>query len=106
MRLCTCCRTTTEESIDAKPSALTRASAVTRCMAPAAVLMLLPKCPMCIAGYAALAGVGISIPTAAWIRYGIICACAASLAGWAVSVVRRAARRARHLPLHATHNVR
>jgi len=47
---------------------------------PTATLALLPKCPACVAGYLALAtGIGISLPTAAYVRATLIGVCVASL---------------------------
>jgi len=43
-------------------------------IAPSAALVLVPKCPMCLAGYLALAGVGVSVPVAAGLRVGLIAA--------------------------------
>ncbi len=48
---------------------------------PGALLVLMPKCPMCIAAYIALAtGVGVSVSTAAYLREGMLMVCALSLA--------------------------
>ena len=57
--------------------------------APALVLALLPKCPLCIAAYIAIGtGIGISVSTAAYIRGGILTICAMAFVVLVVRVVR------------------
>lgn len=60
-------------------SGLTRAGKAGSWIGPGAVLVLLPKCPMCLAGYLALAGIGVSVELAAWLRIGVIAACVTTL---------------------------
>lgn len=56
---------------------------------PSCLLMLVPKCPLCIAAYmAAATGIGISVSTAAGIRYALVAACVALI----VFAVRRSLR--------------
>ena len=64
---------------------------------PATVLVLIPKCPICVAAYVALfTGVGISVTTARWIQVLMLVVCLGSLTfavvrywrGWGDSGVR------------------
>lgn len=47
---------------------------------PVTILALVPKCPACVAAYVLLfTGVGLSLPAAAAVRWGLIAACVAIL---------------------------
>jgi len=57
---------------------------------PGAVLTLLPKCPACIAAYAALwTGIGLSMPVAAGLRLALMLMCIVSLVFLAYRQLRR-----------------
>ena len=61
---------------------------------PAAMLVLVPKCPLCIMAYVALAtGVGISVSTAAGARYAMIVSCIGLLVFMIVRSILRANQR-------------
>lgn len=67
-----------------------RCFGVAEWVAPAAVLALLPKCPMCLAAYVAvITGIGLSAPVATYLRTGLLLGCVALLA---FLLVRRAYR--------------
>jgi len=60
-----------------------------RWVVPAALLALMPKCPLCLAGYIALAtGVGLSFTVASWLRLGLIILCVAALVWFVVKAIR------------------
>ena len=47
---------------------------------PAVILVLLPKCPVCIAAYiAVVTGIGLSLPVTAHLRTLLVILCATSL---------------------------
>jgi hypothetical protein len=80
-----------------KPGSGRRTSAVIRrawrgiqWLVPAAVMALIPKCPLCVAAYVALfTGVGISVSTAQWIQILMWVFCLTALAYLAVRHWRR-----------------
>ena len=65
----------------------------TQWLFPAAMLALIPKCPLCVAAYVALfTGIGISVSTARWIQILMLALCLASLAYFAVRYCRETRR--------------
>ena len=69
---------------------LRRAWRGTQWLFPAALLVLMPKCPLCLAAYIALfTGIGITLSTAQWIQLVLPVCCWMALAYLAI----------RHLPV-------
>ena len=64
-------------------------------IAPGMILILLPKCPACVAAYVALFGVGISITTGSYLRTALIIVCVGALLSLTIKSLRA---RARHQP--------
>ena len=86
-----CCEIKTRAGNNARrpASALRRGGEVAGWIIPAATLALLPKCPVCVAAYIALAtGIGISLPAATYLRVTLVALCIASLAFIAATRLR------------------
>jgi hypothetical protein len=91
-----CCqiKTRTGDNVRRPASRLGRVGEIAGWLVPSATLVLIPKCPVCVAAYVALAtGIGISLPTATYLRAILVVLCVASL-------VFIAARRLRGLMAH------
>lgn len=57
---------------------------------PSLLLILIPKCPMCLAGYVALlTGLGLSFPAAAGLKTALTLVCAGALLFMAAWHIRR-----------------
>jgi predicted transporter len=66
----------------------------TKWLFPAALLAVMPKCPICLAAYIALCtGVGVSVSTARWIQILMLVLCLCSLTYFAVRFCRWLAKR-------------
>jgi hypothetical protein len=60
---------------------------------PGTLLAFFPKCPLCVAGYVALAtGLGISFTAATYLRWALLALCLGSLAFMATRWVTRKLR--------------
>lgn len=57
---------------------------------PGTLLALFPKCPLCVAGYVALAtGLGLSLTVATYLRWALLALCLGSLAFMAIRLFTR-----------------
>jgi hypothetical protein len=57
---------------------------------PGTLLAFFPKCPLCVAGYVALAtGFGMSLTAATYLRWALLAACLASLSFMAIRLLIR-----------------
>lgn len=79
--MCSCCAggETPTQSTPPPPGGRSwkrRLGAVVRCVAPMTALVLVPKCPACLAGYVLVCtGIGLSMPTASALRWVMIAGC-------------------------------
>ena len=94
-----CCHTAAGDrtQIPRPASPWRRGAGIAGWLLPSATLILLPKCPICIAMYVALfSGVGISVTTASTFRTGLIILCTGVLVGLALKALGRLAYRKKH----------
>lgn len=84
------CENRAGEEVHRPDSRLCRKREIAGCVLPAAMLVLLPKCPACVVGYVALlSGVGISFSAAKQLRVLMIGACIAVMVSVASTLLRR-----------------
>jgi hypothetical protein len=75
-----CCKTRAGDVVRQPASRWGRGREIAGWIIPGATLALIPKCPACVAAYVVLAtGIGISLPTATYLRAALVVACVASL---------------------------
>lgn len=91
-----CCEMKTRAGDDVRrpASRLRRGGEIAGWIVPSVALALLPKCPVCVAAYVALAtGIGISLPAAKYLRATLVVLCVGSLvfiaARWLRSLIAR-----------------
>lgn len=57
---------------------------------PGSLLLLMPKCPVCFAGYLALfTGLGVSLPVASGLRHALVAGCMVILMLTLAALIRR-----------------
>ncbi|HEX5154876.1 MAG TPA: hypothetical protein VFW07_25700 [Parafilimonas sp.] len=95
-KLCTCHNSGKESDQSLvkdlkKKKVITRYVEFVKMLTPAVIFAIIPKCPVCLAGYIALGtGLGLSITTATYVRIILIILCILSLLYFVIKHVRRA----------------
>jgi hypothetical protein len=81
-----------------------RLSTAAASIVPGAVLVLLPKCPLCLAAWlTVVTGVGFSAAGAAWVRGIVVMFSVVAVVLAAAPIVRRRAFERAPAPLHRLH---
>lgn len=93
----TCACKEKKRAVDGGPLAHStwRGVRVSGVVLPGVLMALVPKCPMCVAAYLAIAGVGISVSAATWLRWGLLAICGAMMVIFALLTLHSA--REKHL---------
>ncbi len=100
MNIRRCCQSATGEPDNApRPASHWRRGVeIAGWIIPSATLVLLPKCPVCVALYVALfSGVGISLASASILRTSLLIVCVAALCCLALNRLCRPASQKRRL---------
>jgi fatty acid desaturase len=85
-----CCHAAGEQKT---PTWARRVREVSAWLLPSIALTLVPKCPACLAAHVTLwTGLGLSLSAAAWLRWGLLLLCAASLLWLIVERLHRLGR--------------
>jgi hypothetical protein len=72
---------------------LRRAWEMTQWLCPTVAMIMIPKCPMCVAADIAIfSGLGVSVKTARWIQILMLCLCGISIVYLAIRYFRRRTR--------------
>ena len=72
-----CCHAASERKT---PTRMRRVREIFAWVLPSAILVLVPKCPVCLAAHVAFwTGLGLSFPTATYLRWMLLLLCVASL---------------------------
>ena len=67
-------------SVRKAPTSVRRARGILAWVLPGAILVLVPKCPACLAAYVALwTGLGLSLTMASYLRWGLLFLCVTAL---------------------------